>query len=78
MKRNSFSFSRKNFMVDPVNPTSQNNFLPSNLAPGTEDFYNSKAFMQTELQYLSTIVSMDENRALKGLNQIKDAINGLI
>jgi hypothetical protein len=34
--------------------------------------------MQNELQYLSTMISMDDRAQEKGLHQIKDAIDGLI
>jgi hypothetical protein len=58
-------------------PTSQVNFLPNNLPPNSEAFYNSKEFAQNELQFLSTMVSIYGAAQEKGLQQIKDAIEGL-
>jgi hypothetical protein len=65
-------------MTGPINPVSQTNFLPGNLPPNTEGFYNSKAFAANEINFLSTQVSMEEQAQKRGLDQIKDAIDGLI
>lgn len=54
----------------------QGNFDPHNLPPGSEDFYNSTAFAANQAHFLSSIVSDDEKQQLKGLQDIKNAING--
>ena len=63
-------------MIDSITPTSHLNFSPGNIPPGTEAFYNSKEFAQNELQFLSTMISIDDKAQEKGLHQIKDAIEG--
>lgn len=64
-------------MTDPIAPISQTNFLPGNLPPNTDSFYNSKQFAQNEIQFLSTMISIDDKAQENGLQQIKNAINGL-
>ena len=64
-------------MIDPITSTPQVNFLTDNLPPNTDNFYNSKQFAQNEVQFLSTMISIDQKAQQNGLQQIKDAINGL-
>jgi hypothetical protein len=75
MKRRSFHlFLRSIIMVSPVRP--QTNFDPRNLPPGTTDFYNPTHFAASEMGFLATQVSQEQQAQERGLNQIKDAING--
>lgn len=64
-------------MIDSITSISQSNFLSANLPPNTDSFYNSKQFAQNESHFLSTLVSIDEKAQEQGIQQIKDAINGL-
>jgi hypothetical protein len=64
-------------MTDSIAPITQSNFLPGNLPANSEAFYNSKSFAHNELQFLSTMISMDDKAQERGLHQIKDAIEGL-
>ena len=69
--------SKEESMIDPITSTPQVNFLTDNLPPNTDNFYNSKQFAQNEVQFLSTMISIDQKAQQNGLQQIKDAINGL-
>lgn len=64
-------------MTDSITPITESNFLPGNLPPNSEAFYNSKQFSQNELQFLSTMISIDDKAQQNGLRQIKDTIEGL-
>ncbi len=60
--------------IDTINPVSQENFLPGNIPPNSGDFYNSKMFAANEIQFLSTMISMDDKAQERGLQDIKNAI----
>lgn len=75
-KEEPFLFQGK-FMIDSTDPTPQLNFETGNLPPNTQTFYNTKAFAQNEIQFLSTMVSMDAKAQHEGLQKIKDVIKGL-
>lgn len=63
-------------MIDAKNPAYKENFLPGNIPPNSGDFYNSKKFAANEMQFLSTMISMDDKAQERGLQEIKKAING--
>jgi len=69
-------FSRKKLMIDPISPASQENFLPGNIPPHSDGFYNSKQFAQNESHFLSTLISIDDRAQQRGLRQIKEAVDG--
>ena len=62
--------------IAPISPTSQSNFLPRNLRPGTEAFFNSKEFMDNEIRILTWSVNHEKKVQEKGFHQIKDSIEG--
>lgn len=64
-------------MLGPINSSFHVNFSLNHLPVGTADFYNSKDFIQNESNFLSSQVSQDQQAQEKGLQQIKEAINGL-
>ncbi len=57
--------------------TTQSSFLPDNLPPNTEAFYNSPQFAHNQLQFFSSLVSFCDRAQRAGLEQIKEAIEGL-
>jgi hypothetical protein len=59
-----------------INTDYQKNFLPGKIPPNSGDFYNSKKFAANEMQFLSTMVSMEKEAQERGLQEIKKAING--
>ena len=58
-------------MVGPVNP----NMNFDQLTPNS-DFFKSKQFLANECRSLTNQAHHDEERFMKGQNEIKEAING--
>jgi hypothetical protein len=52
----------------------QENFLPRNLPPNTEAFYNSAAFAQNEINSLTSSLESYNDATERGLQDIKNAI----
>ena len=63
-------------MIDRINTDYQENFLPGKIPRNSGGFYNSKKFAANEMQFLSTMISMDDKAQERGLQEIKKAING--
>lgn len=64
-------------MINHTDLTSHLNF-PCNLLPNdSAHFYNSKGFIQNEMQILATSIKIMQKELDGGLKQIQDAINGL-
>ena len=64
-------------MIDAISTTPQLNFRASNLPPDSEAYYNTVGFATNEMQFLSTMVSMEGKGMEKADQDLKNAIHGL-
>gem|GEM_PF-4802930 len=63
-------------MIGPVNPEAHINFSLDKLSPNSEGFFNSKGFIDNELKTLASQASREDKEIIKGLHEIRAAING--
>ncbi len=63
-------------MIGPVDNSYQNNFQSNKLLPGTENFFNTKAFAESEIKFLGTMIHNEQEAQERGIEAIKKSIEG--
>lgn len=63
-------------MISKVDNSYQNNFQSDKLLAGTEDFFNTKAFIASEIKFLGTMIHNEQEAQERSIQEIKKSIEG--